>query len=169
MKKIPLRQGGFAIVDDEDAELAARYRWRLDSGGYARATIAGGRQILMHRLLLDAPSGMDVDHRDGNRLNNVRANLRLCSRARNTLNRSGGGRTGSIYKGVEWDPREEKWRAAITLNGIRRRSAYFIYENDAARHYNAMARHYHGSYARLNDVPQGKGRRSPDEGLMLDL
>lgn len=75
---------GIALVDDEDARLVEGLRWYLHSGGYA---CGPGGTVLMHRLIMGEPSG-PVDHRDGNRLNNRRSNLRVTDYSLNAFNRS---------------------------------------------------------------------------------
>jgi hypothetical protein len=160
------------MVDDEDYPMVSRVRWHLDGNGYARGILPeSGRRVLMHRYVMSAPADASVDHRDGNRLNNCRSNLRIATRAQNALNRGAkAGRKVSLYKGVEWDWLEQKWRAVIAASGVRHRSPHFVFENDAARYYNMMAKHYHGKFARLNDVPVGlKGRRYPDDPLTLEF
>jgi hypothetical protein len=91
--KIPLTRGKCATVDHEDAERLLPYKWYHFAGSVGReyaATSIGGRRnrvtIYMHRFILDAPKGMQVDHRDGDGLNNTRANLRLCTGAQNVAN-----------------------------------------------------------------------------------
>jgi hypothetical protein len=69
--------------------------------------------IKLHRLLLNAPSGLMVDHINGDGLDNRRANLRLATRNLNNRN----GRTRSTHRGVYWDKRENKWGVYITIHG----------------------------------------------------
>src|SRR5689334_20624839 len=100
MIRLPLRnrQGtvvAFATIDDVDAE-QAQYRWHRNGNGYVTRTIysGGGRKnpklktVYLHSQIIDVPEGFEIDHFDGNRLNNRRSNLRVATRALNQQNRS---------------------------------------------------------------------------------
>lgn len=154
-REIPLTQGKVAVVDDADYEWLMQWKWHFRSMGYAgrRASKeAGGRAlILMHRLITNAPSGLDVDHVDGNRLNNQRSNLRLCTRAQNMRNQRKTKRlVSSQFKGVSlYKPK--KWVAYIGLSRHKMHSlGYFHTELEAAHAYDAAARLHFGEFARLN-------------------
>ncbi len=107
MKKIPLTQGKVALIDNEDYSLIKTFRWFSNKMGklniYAVSTIYMKGQpnitLLMHRLLANAPLGVQVDHIDGNGLNNQKSNLRLCDAKGNNCNRQVV-RGISKYKGV---------------------------------------------------------------------
>src|SRR5688572_10772522 len=91
---------GVVVFDEEDVELIGSRRWFLISpNGYA-ATILSGRQTLMHRMLMGPTEGQEVDHINGDRLDNRRANLRLCSRSQNLGNRRRWRSKDDGYKGV---------------------------------------------------------------------
>lgn len=143
-REIPLGNDRFAIVDDADYEQISRYSWRyvrIHTSEYA--VIKGRRDLFfMHRLLINPPSGHEVDHQDGNGLNNTRHNLRVVSHAQNI----------SKHKGVVWHKPSSKWRARITVAGLRISLGLFPTELDAARAYNEAALKYHGEFARLNDI-----------------
>ena len=126
MSKALVLSGGVTFVDDEDFERASQFRWAIDSNGYVtRRTKRDGRwtSIYLHRFLMDAPEGMEVDHINGDRLDNRRsAHLRLVTRAQNAQNihkvdpRS---RTG--LKGVAYRPDygRRPYQARIGVNGTR--------------------------------------------------
>ena len=124
---IPLTRGKTAQVDDSDLSALLKHKWHLTAGGYAAAnsSVDGSREyVYMHRLLLDAGPDDIVDHIDGNRLNNTRANLRLVTRTQNQWNR----RTQDNacgYKGVSWHRHKGKYYARIQVNGHRRFLGYF--------------------------------------------
>ncbi len=124
--EIPLTRGAVALVDATDYPCVAGLQWRLHTPHpgftYARATLrtADGqrRDILMHRLLLDAPRALHVDHRNHNGLDNRRANLRLVTRAQNEQNRRGAAshsQTGVRNVGL-W---HRGYRVRIQVNGQR--------------------------------------------------
>lgn len=98
MKTIPLTQGRVAVVDNADYALVSRYRWyahkrrgKHHTAFYAAtrptAHILGcGMTVLMHRLIMNALPGQQVDHRNGDGLRNTRRNLRLCNKSENCRN-----------------------------------------------------------------------------------
>lgn len=154
-KAIPLSNGMVAIVDDQDYEKLNRWTWRYQAGsntGYAiRTEVVNGTKttIRMHRLVMGAPFGVLVDHRDGNGLNNQRDNLRLCGalgNARNTAAKGGSSR----YKGVSWSKATRAWKVLICANRIKLYFGVFADEEFAARVHDAAVARYHGEYARLN-------------------
>lgn len=90
VSQIPLTDGEYALIDDEDADKVSGFRWyllRTHRSLYASAK-RNGRTIYMHRLILDAPAGSQVDHKDGHGLNNQRHNLRLASGQQQRQNQS---------------------------------------------------------------------------------
>jgi hypothetical protein len=156
MIEIPLvgRKGAgrVALVDDEDLALVQPYRWGLaerDHTSYAiaRFTRDGHRHYLMMHALLAGPR---PDHRDGDGLNNQRANLRPATPSQNLANRGPRPGSSSRYKGVSWYPRTGRWAASITVNYRRVHLGYHSAEEDAARAYDAAARQWFGEFARLN-------------------
>ena len=162
MKEILLSRGKVALVDDEDFEWLNQWKWSLSQLGtnrkyrsiyYAHRTqwYKNGvqRDISMHRLILDAPKGLEVDHIDGNGLNNQRSNLRLCTRTQNARNARRRKNGSSRFKGV-CKTREGRWNARIYANGKRANLGVFKNEADAARAYDAAAAEAFGEFARLN-------------------
>jgi len=120
-RKIPLTQGAFCVVDAEDFDVLSKYRWILKEGHgrpYVVRSAGAHNLILMHRQLLDAPKGLEVDHIDGDTLNNRRGNLRLCTRAQNMRNRTAlhiNNTTG--YRGVTFSARKNAYIARIKVDG----------------------------------------------------
>lgn len=112
-----------ALVDMADVPLVSSYTWRLNTEGYARAHTGGrfGKKVLMHRLLLGLQpgDGIEGDHRNRNRLDCQRRNLRVLPRAGNRQNRSPNRNTVSGERGVVWDPMRRKWQARAQVAGRR--------------------------------------------------
>ncbi len=149
VKRIPLSRGQYAIVDADDYEWLSQYKWRLCGTGYAGRD-EKGKYVFMHRQIMDAPEGMLVDHIDGNRRNNCRANLRICTRSQNTRNQKKHAGATSQFKGVYLFKRTGKWVAALYFKGQRFWLGYFVDEAEAARAYDAKAVELFGEFARLN-------------------
>lgn len=69
----------------------------------------------MHRVIMNPPVGMEVDHINRNKLDNRRSNLRICTHAENLANRIKPRNNTSGYKGVVWNKSRSKWLAQITV------------------------------------------------------
>lgn len=155
MKQIPLTQGKFALVDDEDFEELSKYRWYLSRSGYANRhpkMINGVRRgkISMHRQVMDmVPSGKMPDHINGNRIDNRKSNLRLATPSQNTINSSLYTNNTSGFKGVSWWNSANSYTARIQVNGKRLFLGYFKSVDDAARAYREAAIKHFGEYARF--------------------
>lgn len=149
---------GTAVLDDIDIALTD-YRWYFRDG-YAVATpLRSSKKIFMHRMVvaamgLDIPADKQVDHIDGNRLNNRRCNLRVVTRQENlqhrtvTIARSG-------YKGVR--KQRHRYSARIGHNGVEKHLGFFATAEEAALAYNRAAIEVFGEYAALNCVPGATG------------
>ena len=158
MPEIALTQGMSAVVDAEDLDYLNQWKWhlqRVEKLSYAvRANAVEGepRGILMHRQILGDPKGRQVDHKDGDGLNNRRSNLRFCTHQQNHFNLRNQINTSSVYKGVHWSKNKRKWRAGLRMNGKFKHIGYFEGETQAALAYNRVALDYFGEFARLNEV-----------------
>lgn len=155
MREISLGQGEVALVDDADYEWLNQWKWtpiRPKRGGiYARRT-SRCKPFLMHRLILNTPDGMQTDHRNGNGLDNRRANLRVATKAQNQHNQRLQNRPKtSRFKGVHLDP-HGAWVAQIKNGGDCLYIGRFASEIEAATAYNLAASKKHGDFARLNTV-----------------
>jgi hypothetical protein len=153
--RIPLSRGAHALVDLADYPLVAGRKWHLHTKGYAGHSfrLPGGRSLFvsMHQVLVAAGPGQLVDHRNGNGLDNRRANLRLTDRVGNARNitRSKNQKRGG-FKGVTWNKRARKWEAGINVAKKRRYLGVFKDPADAARAYDAAALQHFGEFASLN-------------------
>lgn len=155
MKKIKLTQGKYALVDDVDFDNLNSHKWYFNSTGYAcRDKREGGKRkcYLMHREIMGANKGMDVDHINHNTIDNRRSNLRNVSRSQNNMNRIPKKNGSSKYKGLCWDKSKSKWMVNIKYDGIDRFLGYFESEVEAANKYNSVAKDKFGEFAYLNPV-----------------
>ena len=148
VRMIALGDGCYAYVDAADYEWLNQWKWYLD-GGYA-ARREKGKTVFMHRMILPPPAGMLVDHIDGNKANNCRCNLRVCTRLENTRNRRGHSDSASRFKGVRRCQRTGRWYARLCFRGQRIWLCYFDTEVEAARAYDRQAVEIFGEFARLN-------------------
>jgi hypothetical protein len=158
VKIIPLTQGQAAIVDDEDYEALAKFKWQAEWSRNAQTWYAkrrtskadGCRTVRMHREIVGAGAGEQVDHRNHDGLDNRRDNLRRCTVTQNNANqRKGAGHT-SRYKGVSWNALTGSWRAQISVEGTTRHIGQYASEKEAAAAYDAAASALHGEFAYLN-------------------
>jgi len=150
VKRIPITGGLYAYVYAAEYEDIHRHHWRLVGGGYA-GRYEKGKCILMHRQIMNPPEGMVVDHLSGNRLDNTRDNLHVCTPAENCRNRPKRRGSSSNYFGVYWVKQRNKWMAVICLGGKHNHTiGYFDDETDAARAYDRAAVMHFGGAARLN-------------------
>lgn len=144
-----------ALVDDEDYEWLAVYRWRIHKKQAPYAVMKIKKELVfMHHLISPPPDGLEVDHKNRNGLDNRRENLRHASRSQNACNRKAWGR--SRMKGVywaSWGPSGRKWRAKLTFEGRSIHLGYFDSDQDAGRAYDKAASYYFGEFALLNFPP----------------
>jgi len=157
MKRIPLTQGKFAIVDDEDFNRINLHKWYAHKTHLTYYAVRGQKingkciSIFMHREILGVLPGFEVDHHNGNGLYNRRKNLRICTRADNQHNqRSRQCVATSKFKGVYWNKQDHKWIAQIRLNGKHKYPGRFDNEIEAAKAYDQKAKELFGEFARTN-------------------
>jgi AP2 domain. len=151
MKSISLTQGKVALVDDGDFDWLNQWKWSVNRSSSKMYAVTWGKRnaVSMHRVILgDACEGMDVDHIDGDGLNNQRSNLRVCTRGDNSRNRKKSNQNNYQYKGVF--PIGRKWRAVISVNGKTTHLGMFDNAEDAARAYDIKAKELYGEFANLN-------------------
>lgn len=150
--RIPLSQGVFALVDDEDVERLRTRHWfasrRMKSYFYASSRVSGHRVLDMHRFIMDAQPGQIVDHINGDGLDNRRANLRICTHRQNMANRKRSKHASTPYKGVQRNGK--RWVAVLVDGGKRYRLYGFKTPEAAAAAYDIIAVLRFGVFARLN-------------------
>lgn len=75
------------LIDPEDFEKISTHKWKINKGGYVCRTINKNGLLYLHRFIMDASKGQEIDHIDGNKLDNRKSNLRFCTKSQNSYNR----------------------------------------------------------------------------------
>ncbi len=150
---IPLTRGRVAQVDEDDYARIRQHKWRYMTNGYAAkedATVDKKESILMHHEILWCPEGFEVDHINGDKLDNTKANLRVCTRGENQRNVPKLKNNKSGYKGVTFDRWTGRWVAKIGHKGKHINLGRYKTPELAAKAYDRAAIEYHGEFASLN-------------------
>ena len=144
-REIPLSRGKVALVDDEDYERVAKYQWyskkeaRRGKIFYAEKNLPEGTSQRRSHIKMQyfikgkAPQGLQIDHIDGNGLNNQKANLRYVTPRENAQNKHNP--RSSCFPGVSWDKERKKWRSVIQKHGKQKYLGRFNNELDASNAY----------------------------------
>ena len=149
--------GEVLLLDEADAWVMDQYSLAVDrkkTSTYIRTTQKGvgaakNKRGYLHRILMNCPDDMQVDHIDGNGLNNTRANLRLASPSQNMHNRGPCRDNTSGYKGVYWNRDRSRWFAKIVVQGREFKRGYFRTPEDAAAAYASLAAKHVPEFCRL--------------------
>lgn len=151
MRTIELKDGLFAMVDDEDYPTMSKLSWGIVRNRGSIYCINKG--WLMHRLIMKTPIDMFCDHIDGNGLNNQKSNLRNCSHQQNMWNRRKNKNSTSQYKGVS-RYKNGKWLVHIKNPKTNKVEHIGLFEKEvnAALAYNQVATKYFGEFAHLNII-----------------
>jgi hypothetical protein len=162
MKEIPLTKGKIAQVSDHWFDYLNQWKWQAryekssDKWYATRHLVISSKKInthiQMHRVIMNVPDGMEIDHKDGDGLNNQEDNLRICTGSQNSANKGISKVNKSGYKGVYWSTRERKWQAEIKVNQKTIYIGRYKDIKDGARAYNEAAKKYFGEFAWLNKV-----------------
>lgn len=154
MKLIPLTQGKFAKVDDEDYDNLSAFKWHYTSLGYAARNVRNPRNhdkktvILMHRSILGASArgAHEVDHISGDKIDNRRSNLRAATKQQNGFNRGLSRNNTSGWKGVSWHRPTGKWVARLTLKYKEIYLGLFEDKDEAIAARISAAKEHHGEF-----------------------
>jgi hypothetical protein len=135
------------------------WKWHFENGYARRKDYIGcisskptWKMFGMHRVVMKAPLGMQVDHINHNKLDNQKCNLRLATHQENMWNSKIQKNNKSGYKGVSWRKQCNKWQATIKKNYKDISLGYYKTKEDAALAYNNAARELFGQFAFLNVV-----------------
>lgn len=161
MKEIKLTQNKVTLVDDEDFEYLNQFKWfaqkqppntyrvsRWEKRPYKNKT---RRLIIMHRDILKIEDVLiEVDHKNGNPLDNQKFNLRVCNHTNNSRNVNKRSHNKSGFKGVIWYKPLNKWRASISFNKKFFHLGYYDDRIEAAKEYDKAALKHFGEFSKLN-------------------
>jgi len=156
-RRIYLGEGKFTIVDSPDYCRFDIFNWCPNENGpntYAVRVVTVSKRsiklVSLHREIMNHPKGLLVDHRNGDSLDNRRANLRIATKTQNTCNSRKRKNTSSRFIGVCFHKRSKLWAARIKYRGKDIWLGYFDSEIEAGKTYDEAAKKYHGEFARLN-------------------
>ena len=143
MKIIPLTKNYFTIIDDEDFELISKNKWHvLEAQDGRRKYAADGCHRKMHRLIMNCPRHMIIDHINGNGLDNRKENLRISTQSQNSVNRKK--TPGKYMRGVYRI--RDRWRSIIRIKGKNHHLGYFDTEIEAHECYKKIAKETYGDW-----------------------
>lgn len=146
-------KGGFTLLSEQDLYLL-EHNWSVvprqaATGGFYVAAWVDGKTVYLHRLVMGAETGQEVDHINGDGLDNSRENLRIATRSQNCANRTDY-RPKSGFRGVYAQPHGHTWQVKISVGGRMVRGGNFADPEAAARKYDELAREHYGEFAVLN-------------------
>ena len=148
-----------ARIDRQDYTILSQHTWYKNNKGYAYTFIkdSDGRWkgMLMHRLIMQPGTGLEIHHANHDPMDNRRQNLVICTHQQNmqTLQKpirmKRRAADPSPHKGV-YRHKSGKFKVTIRHSGVQEHLGYFDDETEAAKAYDVKAREYHGSFAVLN-------------------
>jgi len=144
-------KGRECLLEWDDVERAKNYTWYRKSDNYWVGRVEG-KDILLHRFLMSVKQGEVVDHINNFVFDNRKANLRICNHQQNMCNAKKREGCTSIYKGVSWNKRANRWVCRIRVNGKLLYLGYFDDEISAGLKYNEEAKKRFGEFAKLNTI-----------------
>ena len=135
-----------AIIDIDDIKLIKEYQWHIQDKHHVSAKI-NDKTTYLHRMIMNCPDGMFIDHINHNPLDNRKQNLRICTRAENEHNKTIGKNNTSGHLGVIWNKARQKWRVVLGFN----KKTYHLGEYDdieeAIAVRKAAEKKYYGEFA----------------------
>lgn len=154
MKELSLTNTALrCIVDDDDYEQLQQYGWMLSKLGYvmrfASMKYYFNRTIWLHRIIAKTPEDMVTDHINGNKLDNRKVNLRVCTKSQNAINAKLRVDNKTGHKGVHFDKQRKKYMAYLTVNKQRIQLGRYSSMEEAVTAYRKASAEMHGEFARI--------------------
>lgn len=147
-KLLPLSRGLYAVVDDDDFEKFGKFKWYANHRGYARRNIGNRKSVFLHNEIMGAAPGVEVDHKNLNRQDCRKENLRFGTHSQNSANAPKRKHGKNKYKGVY--RRRYGFAVYIGSNSTKKYLGYFKSQEDGAIAYNNAAIEAYGEFARPN-------------------
>lgn len=154
---LKISKGLETTVDNDVAGWASKYRWFATKGKNTfyvarnQSRTLGRKRFFLHNEILPPTPGLEVDHVDGNGLNNLRSNLRLLTHAANLMAfHTPQKHKTSRFRGVSFDTSRKQWSASGVLSGRRKFLGRFAREEDAARARDSFVSQHYGPTAQRN-------------------
>ena len=147
--------GSSFLIDAEDLDRISVMSWSKGKRGYpishlSRKSKTGKRAVCLHRVLIQCPPNYDIDHISGDKMDNRKSNLRVCTHQQNMFNQKMRCTNSSGYYGVSFHKGARKWCAYIHIGGKKLHLGLFEDKQGAAEARDRAAELYFGEYARLN-------------------
>ena len=137
------RDGLKFIIDEEDYNKFVKDNsFCLSKYGYVRS----GKHKYLHRLIMNAPDDKQVDHINGDKLDNQKSNLRICTHQENSMNVGKQKNNTSGFKGVTFDKHAQKFQAQIVIDGKKKYLGLFEKAEDAFKAYCQAGKKHHGDF-----------------------
>lgn len=150
MAIIQTKKGETILLDNALLKKVKKFIWYVNKLGYACNDTEPRK--LMHSFIMDTPKGSVTDHINGNKLDNRKANLRICTQSQNMANSVMKKNNKSGYRGVSWNKKYLKWEAYLTKDYKHYFLGYFSKKEDAALAYNRRAKELFGEFCKLNII-----------------
>ena len=136
------------MIDLDDINNIIGYKWHRNNNGYCGAN----HNILMHRIIMNVKNNEYIDHINGNKLDNRKQNLRICTNQENNFNKGLYSHNTSGVSGVSWDKSRNKWEASIKINRKKIHLGRFENFNEAVNKRKEAEEVYFGEFAYKQNI-----------------
>lgn len=157
---VTLTHGHQAVIDADDAAFVADRCWHAQASRNtvyamcnalrAEGGIRGQKRVMMHRFLMNPDAEMQIDHINGDGLDNRRSNLRIATHAQNMQNRKLFTNSSTGFKGVSAYNPTGLWQAKIAINGRRIWLGVFATPEAAHDAYVRASASMHGEFSKTS-------------------